>query len=85
MIVVHLLAVALWGGVVTAEVSDDGRAFDPLKVPPPDLESDLQSRPVGGLGVHFIKTLMDEVSYRREGGRNILTMHKRFGPAGTSP
>jgi anti-sigma regulatory factor (Ser/Thr protein kinase) len=76
------LAMRIEAGVVMAEVSDDGRAFDPLQVPPPDLASDLESRPVGGLGVHFIKTLMDEVSYRREAGRNILTMHKRFGPAG---
>jgi serine/threonine-protein kinase RsbW len=48
-------------------------------VPPPDLNADLESRPVGGLGVHFMKTLMDEVAYRREGDRNVLTMRKRFG------
>ena len=65
-------------GVVMAEISDDGRAFDPLQVPPPDLDADLELRPIGGLGVHFMKTLMDEVAYRREGGRNILTMRKRF-------
>lgn len=76
------LALRIEAGLVVAEVADDGRAFDPLQVPPPDLDADLESRPIGGLGVHFIKTLMDEVSYRREGGRNILTMHKRFEPRG---
>lgn len=76
------LTVDVDGGVITAEISDDGVAFDPLRVPPPDLDSDLESRPVGGLGVHFMKTLMDEVAYRRERDRNILTMHKRFGPVG---
>jgi len=75
-----VLAMRIEGGVVVAEVSDDGRAFDPLQVPPPDLDSGLEDRPVGGLGVHFIKTLMDEVSYRREAGRNILTIYKRFTP-----
>jgi anti-sigma regulatory factor (Ser/Thr protein kinase) len=34
--------------------------------------------------VHFIKTLMDDVTYRREGGRNILTMRKRFAAEGAS-
>ncbi len=68
-----------------AEISDDGVAFDPLKVPPPDLTADLESRPIGGLGVHFVKTLMDEVAYRREGDRNVLTMRKRFGDEDLHP
>jgi serine/threonine-protein kinase RsbW len=78
------LTLSVSGGAVVAEVSDDGRAFDPLQVPPPDLDSDLESRPIGGLGVHFMKTLMDDVTYRREGGRNILTMRKRFAAGGSS-
>lgn len=78
------LTVSVSGGAVVAEVSDDGRAFDPLQVPPPDLDSDLESRPIGGLGVHFMKTLMDDVTYRRDGGRNILTMRKRFAAGGAS-
>lgn len=77
------LTVTIGGGALLAEISDDGRAFDPLEVPPPDLESDLESRPVGGLGVHFMKTLMDDVAYRREGGRNILTLRKRYAAAGS--
>jgi serine/threonine-protein kinase RsbW/sigma-B regulation protein RsbU (phosphoserine phosphatase) len=75
------LLLVIEAGMVRAEVSDDGRAFDPLEVPPPDLDSDLESRPIGGLGVHFMKTLMDEVTYRHEGGRNILTLRKRFAAA----
>lgn len=78
------LTLSVSGGTVLAEVADDGRAFDPLEVPPPDLDSDLESRPIGGLGVHFMKTLMDDVTYRREGGRNILTMRKRFAAGGSS-
>jgi len=78
------LSLSVSGGAVLADVADDGRAFDPLEVPPPDLDSDLESRPVGGLGVHFMKTLMDDVTYRREGGRNILTMRKRFAVEASS-
>lgn len=63
---------------VTIEVVDAGRPFDPLKeAPPPDLESDVDERPIGGLGVHFVREMMDEVRYRREDGKNCLTMVKR--------
>src|SRR5690625_5041078 len=54
------------------EVEDDGRAFNPLEVPPPDIDAPLESRPIGGLGVHFLRTLMDDLCYRRENGRNRL-------------
>ena len=63
---------------VTIEISDEGRPFDPLtESPPPDTSSGVEDRPVGGLGVHLVRTLMDEASYRREGGRNHLTLIKR--------
>jgi anti-sigma regulatory factor (Ser/Thr protein kinase) len=63
---------------VTVEVEDDGRAFDPLQAPPPDLTLPLEQRPIGGLGIHLIRNLMDEVSYARVGGRNVLKMAKRL-------
>lgn len=63
---------------VTIEIVDDGRPFDPFsEAPPPDLESGLDSRPIGGLGVHLVKTMMDETAYRREDGLNRLTLIKR--------
>jgi anti-sigma regulatory factor (Ser/Thr protein kinase) len=61
-----------------AEVSDDGMAFNPLNAPRPDLDADLDDRIPGGLGVHFIRTLMDSVSYRRDNERNVLTLWKSF-------
>ena len=65
-------------GVVQAEVEDDGRAFNPLDVPPPNLDVPLEERPVGGLGLHIVRALMDDVEYRRDGTRNILTLRKRL-------
>jgi len=59
---------------VVVEVEDEGLPFDPTAAPEPDLDSDLAARPIGGLGVHMIREVMDEVSYRRDGDRNILTM-----------
>jgi anti-sigma regulatory factor (Ser/Thr protein kinase) len=63
---------------VLLEVEDDGKPFDPLQAPPPDLTLPLERRPIGGLGVHLIRNLMDEVSYARVGGRNVLKMVKHL-------
>ena len=58
------------------ELSDDGIAFDPLSLPPPDVSLDIEDRLIGGLGVHLIRTMMDSVSYRREGDWNRLLVTK---------
>lgn len=71
--------VALADGALNVELSDDGRAFDPRAAPAPDLDAPLDERPVGGLGIHLLRRLMDEVHYRREGGRNHLSFAKRIG------
>jgi len=63
---------------IKIEIEDRGRAFDPLQAPTPDLTTDLASRTVGGLGIHFIKALMDAVAYERHDGRNCLRMVKRI-------
>jgi anti-sigma regulatory factor (Ser/Thr protein kinase) len=67
------------GDLVSMEIADDGIPYDPLTAPPPDLESDLDHRPVGGLGVFLIRELMDSVAYRHENGRNHLTVKKHLG------
>ncbi len=56
------------------QVTDEGIPFDPLALPPPNLSDDIDDREIGGLGVFFVKTLAEEVSYRRDGGSNILTV-----------
>ena len=64
---------------LTMEIIDNGRAFDPLtETPEPDLDSAVSDRPIGGLGVHLVKSFMDELLYRREDGRNHLKMVKRL-------
>ena len=65
---------------VTIEVVDDGRPFDPVNdAPEVDVESSVQDRLVGGLGLHIVRTTMDEMSYRREQGKNHLTLVARRG------
>lgn len=62
------------GTELVIEIADAGAPFDVLSLPDPDTTSDLMDRQIGGLGVHFIRTLTDQVSYRRANGQNILKM-----------
>ena len=63
---------------LTIEMSDSGRAFDPLvDTPEPDTTSSVEDRTIGGLGVHLVLTMMDNASYRRDGDFNRLTLVKR--------
>ena len=57
------------------DIEDEGRPFDVLTVSDPDLEADLSGRRVGGLGIYFLKKMVPGLSYRREGGKNILTLN----------
>jgi anti-sigma regulatory factor (Ser/Thr protein kinase) len=64
-------------GQACVEVEDDGRAFNPLNAPAADTAAPLEQRPVGGLGIHMIRQLMDSVEYRHEDARNILILTRR--------
>lgn len=66
---------------VTAVVTDDARAYDPLARAEVDITLPLEERPVGGLGVHLVKKLMDSAHYERRDGRNILTLVRALGAA----
>jgi anti-sigma regulatory factor (Ser/Thr protein kinase) len=63
---------------VRAVVTDEGREFDPLSAPAPDLTAPLETRTVGGLGIHLVRSLMDDVQYARDGNKNLLTIRKRI-------
>lgn len=62
------------GGRTLVEVADRGIPFDPLSHQDPDLRAGIEERKIGGLGVFFVKQLVPDVRYRREGERNILTL-----------
>ena len=61
-----------------AELRDQGLAFNPLEFPPPDLDAPLEERSIGGVGVHFLKKMMDEYTYQRTNGWNCLTFGKNL-------
>ena len=56
------------------DLEDEGPAFDPLAAEGPDTSLGLDERKVGGLGVLLMRRLLDDVRYRREGNRNVLTL-----------
>ena len=65
-------------------IEDKGIAFSPVKAAAPDLSADLPDRKIGGLGVHLVRSLMDEVRYRREADRNLLELVLFFHDADVS-
>jgi anti-sigma regulatory factor (Ser/Thr protein kinase) len=75
-----LVRLEIVNGDFQIEVEDDGKAFNPLEYPEPNLSLPLSERPIGGLGIHLIKNFMDELGYRREGGRNVFQMRKHLQP-----
>jgi anti-sigma regulatory factor (Ser/Thr protein kinase) len=66
-------------GMLFMEIADNGLAFDPLQLPPPDLDADIDDRPIGGLGIFLVRKLMDSVTYRRDGEWNRLMVTKAVG------
>jgi anti-sigma regulatory factor (Ser/Thr protein kinase) len=70
------VGIALDNEAIEATVRDDAPAFNPLIVPPVDLEAVAEHRPIGGLGVHLVRSVMDSVDYRRDGPENVVVMRK---------
>ncbi len=63
---------------LTITVVDDGHAFDPLAVPAPDMSGAIEDRPIGGLGIHMLRELADNMSYERRDNTNRITLTKRM-------
>ena len=70
------VSVTLDDDSLVAEILDSGIEFNPLDRATPDTTLSVEDRPIGGLGIHFVRTFMDKVEYRREDGRNRFTMAK---------
>jgi serine/threonine-protein kinase RsbW len=77
------------GGEVTVEaelradrvcvtLTDDGQPFDPFGMAAPDTGLSVEQRRIGGLGIHLVRRMMDEVSYHRRADRNVVVLGKRL-------
>lgn len=58
------------------EFRDQGVPFDPLAAGDPPLSEDILERPVGGLGIHLVRQVMDQVAYQRQDQTNLLRLAK---------
>ncbi len=65
---------------ISITLEDDGAPFNPLFCKMPDLNLPVEKSPVGGLGIHLCRSMMDEMEYQRAGNRNIITLRKRKMP-----
>jgi ammonium transporter len=61
-------------------IADDGIPFNPFGIETPQVDSSLEEREIGGLGIHLVMTLMDEYNYSRRGGKNVVTIVKNLDP-----
>ena len=60
-------------------IEEEGKEFNILKVPLPDhLDTGVENRKVGGLGIHLITTIMDKIEYERTGDKNQTFLYKKI-------
>ena len=63
---------------ITFTITDNGIAFDPTRQKEADITASVEDRPIGGLGIHLLRQIMDEVRYERQDDKNILTLIKHI-------
>ncbi|HOF04915.1 MAG TPA: ATP-binding protein [Syntrophales bacterium] len=61
-------------GTFVIEIQDTGIPFNILSVDEPDIKASIDERHIGGLGIFFVRQLIDRVEYRREEDKNILSL-----------
>ena len=59
-------------------ITDCGVPFDPTQQADPDITLSVEERAIGGLGIHLVRQLMDDIRYERKDNKNILTLTKQI-------
>jgi serine/threonine-protein kinase RsbW len=78
------VAAKVEGDQVSVQIIDDGVAFDPLTAAAPDTGLGVEDREIGGLGIHLVRKMMDDVAYERRGKHNRLLFSKSYAPRSAS-
>jgi PAS domain S-box-containing protein len=73
------------GDCLTLTIEDQAPRFDPTQLDTPNLAADLEERPIGGLGIHIIKSLADEIRYEFRDDKNVLILKKIMNDVTISP
>ena len=63
---------------ICIEFEDGGIAYNPLDAEIPEITLSAEEREIGGLGIFMVKNIMDSITYRRDGNKNILTVKKNL-------
>lgn len=63
---------------LTFTITDTGKPFDPTARPDVDINAGVEDRPIGGLGIHLVRQIMDDVRYERRGNKNVLIITKKY-------
>ena len=72
------LSVEATDGRIRATLIDSGTPFNPLQRQEANLDVSLEERQIGGLGIHLIKEIMNNIEYVYENGKNVLIMEKQI-------
>ncbi len=83
----HIIEVKLQisGNELALTVTDDGRPFNPLELPEPDIHLPIEERPIGGLGIYLLRRMSDHMDYVRAAGKNCVRLRKSMGNSPTRP
>ncbi|HEY5705080.1 MAG TPA: ATP-binding protein [Terrimicrobiaceae bacterium] len=60
------------------EICDDGKEFNPFDQPEPDISDPSEGSRIGGLGIHFVRKMVDVCAYHRRDGRNIVKLRRKL-------
>ena len=60
------------------EITDDGHPFNPFEQAPPDTTLSIEERQIGGLGIHFVRNMLDDCRHERRREKNVVIVGKRL-------
>ena len=72
------ISLELTANSLIVSIADDGVAFNPLAEATPDTTLSIEDRQIGGMGIHLVINMVDDISYQRAADKNVLTLTKSF-------
>ena len=72
------ISITVEGDQLQLRIEDDGVPFNPLESETPDFQCGIEDCKIGGLGIHLIKKLMDDIQYQRVADKNILVLRRKI-------
>jgi anti-sigma regulatory factor (Ser/Thr protein kinase) len=70
--------ITIEGDQLQMRIEDDGVPFNPLESKTPDFQCGIEKCKIGGLGIHLIRKMMDDVQYKRVSDKNILLLRRKI-------